>query len=379
MTIKAKVMRVLQGIFASFAVILAIAFSKSLAKGCLYGIQICLNSLIPSLFFFMALSSFLMQSGMGDKMFYPFCRPLSKWFRIEKKQVPIFCFSLLGGYPIGPKLIADAIKKGELQPKTGERMLAFCVNCGPAFLISAVSVPIFHNYRIGLIVYLSQILAAVSIGCLIGRKQTPVTSQPVSASPTLSAHRSFSSEFVTAVQSSVKSMALVCAFVVVFTGISQILKDTGVIENISSLLQHIMTKETADCLIIGLLEVTSGCAQLAGCPSMPLFILFTGFGGICVQIQTKAILNQAGVKMKWFYLFRPIYILLSYIFSMFLIRLCGGETAVFQAQDQIIRKNYTVSPAASVLLIILSIVLLLSCKKSDTIETEQPLPGKEGI
>lgn len=102
MMIKAKAVRVIPGILACFAIVLAIAFSKSLAQGCLYGIQICLNSLIPSLFFFMALSSFLMQSGIGDKMFYPLCYPLSKMFRIEKKFVPIFCFSLLGDTPSVP-------------------------------------------------------------------------------------------------------------------------------------------------------------------------------------------------------------------------------------------------------------------------------------
>ena len=337
----------------------------------MYGIQICLNSLIPSLFFFMALSSFLMQSGIGDKMFYPLCYPLSKMFRIEKKFVPIFCFSLLGGYPIGPKLIADAISKKEMSPKTGARMLAFCVNCGPAFLISAVSVPIFHNYGIGMIVYLSQILSAFCIGCLLGRKKTESPFSKVLTQNQQYAHLSFSNEFVIAVQTSVKSMALICAFVVAFTGISQVLKDTGMIHAISSLLQYVMTEESANCLVFGLLEVTSGCARLSGSPSMPLFILFTGFGGICVHIQTKAILNKAAVKMNLFYLLRPIYILFSYIFSMFFIRLCGGETAVFQAQDQIIRKNYTASPVSSVLLIILSITLLLSNQKSDTIETNQ--------
>ena len=371
MMIKAKAVRVIPGILACFAIVLAIAFSKSLAQGCLYGIQICLNSLIPSLFFFMALSSFLMQSGIGDKMFYPLCYPLSKMFRIEKKFVPIFCFSLLGGYPIGPKLIADAISKKEMSPKTGARMLAFCVNCGPAFLISAVSVPIFHNYGIGMIVYLSQILSAFCIGCLLGRKKTESPFSKVLTQNQQYAHLSFSNEFVIAVQTSVKSMALICAFVVAFTGISQVLKDTGMIRAISSLLQYVMTEESANCLVFGLLEVTSGCARLSGSPSMPLFILFTGFGGICVHIQTKAILNKAAVKMNLFYLLRPIYILFSYIFSMFFIRLCGGETAVFQAQDQIIRKNYTASPVSSVLLIILSITLLLSNQKSDTIETNQ--------
>lgn len=377
MMIKTKAVRIIPGLLACFAVVMAIGFSKSLAKGCLYGIQICLNSLIPSLFFFMALSSFLMQSGIGHKMFYPLCHPLSKMFHIEKKYIPIFCFSLLGGYPIGPKLIADAICKKEMDSKIGTRMLAFCVNCGPAFLISAVSVPIFHNYRIGLIVYLSQILSAFFIGCLLGRKKTSSPLSNISTQNQQYDHQSFSNEFVTAVQTSVKSMALICAFVVVFTGISQILKDTGIINAISSLLQYVMTKESANCLVVGLLEVTSGCAGLSGSPSMPLFILFTGFGGICVHIQTKAILNKAAVKMNLFYLLRPVYILLSYIFSMFFIRLCGGETAVFQAQDQIIRKNYTASPISSVLLVILSIALLLSNQKSDTIETNQQLSGKE--
>ena len=253
-----------------------------------YGIQICLNSLIPSLFFFMALSSFLMQSGIGDKMFYPLCYPLSKMFRIEKKFVPIFCFSLLGGYPIGPKLIADAISKKEMSPKTGARMLAFCVNCGPAFLISAVSVPIFHNYRIGMIVYLSQILSAFCIGCLLGRKKTESPFSKVLTQNQQYAHLSFSNEFVIAVQTSVKSMALICAFVVAFTGISQVLKDTGMIHAISSLLQYVMTEESANRSSI---RVTGSNQRL--CPAVRISLYAAFYSIYRIRRNLRSHTNQS--------------------------------------------------------------------------------------
>ena len=361
--IKSKLIHFIQVIAAIAGIIIAIVCAKPLTKGVFTGLQICLNNLVPSLFLFMVLSSFLVRSGIGERIFFLISKPLAKAFHIPEQFVVIFCFSLLGGFPVGAKLIADAVERQEMDAALGKRMLAYCVNCGPAFLISAVSLPVFRNIRVGLVVYLSQILAALTIGILSGLgKNSPCFSAAPSQRRT-----SLSNELVAAVSSTVQSMSLICAFVLVFTGVSQLLKDSGVLSSAASLLEHIMTREAANSLVIGLLEVTSGCNELQSCRSLLMFAFITGFGGLCVQIQVKAILNRAGVKMGLFYLYRPVYIGLSLFFSMILIRFFGGTASVMATQEIPALKIYSVSPFGSILLIFLAVLLLLSTRKSGII------------
>ena len=344
--------------------IFAFMNSASLSQGISSGIQICLNSLIPSLFFFMVLCSFLMDSGIGQKTFRFLVRPLANLFCVSPAVASIFCFSLLGGFPVGAKLLSDGIRRQEISSQEAERALAFCVNCGPAFLISAVSIPIFCNYTIGIIVYCSQVLAALTIG-IISRGRAKRLLSPANCTVGF-LPSTYSSCFIGAVHSTIRSMGMICALVLLFSGFSQILKDTGLFAYVSHALELFMTSEAADCLITGLLEVTAGCHALQACKSFTVLIIITGFGGVCVQLQIKAIVGN--LKMKYFYLYRIPYIFCSWLYSMILIRFFGGAVHVFSRQEHIIFQPYTVSPFFTVLLIILSVILLLSVRKSDTMK-----------
>ena len=355
---------ILLAVAASSLTLFVLVHSASLSKGISIGIQICINNLIPSLFFFMVLCSFFMESGIGQKIFVFLIRPLSKLFCVSPVTASVFCFSLLGGFPVGAKLLADSVKREEISPQEAESALAYCVNCGPAFLISAVSVPIFHNYTIGIVVYCSQVLAALTIG-IISRKHSH-GSVSLSA-PTVSIHPpQYSNSFISAVRSTVQSMGIICALVLLFSGISQILKEIGFMGFLSHKLEIIMTSEMANSFLTGLLEVTAGCNALQNCKSLTILILITGFGGVCIQLQIKAIIGN--LKMNAFYFYRLPYIFFSWFYSMIFIRIFGGTIVVFSQQDQMIHQPYTVSPFFTVLLIILSVLLLLSVPKSDTMK-----------
>lgn len=359
---KNRVKKVILSFIAAGALFLALLFSAPLAKGAQNGIQLCLNSLIPSLFIFMALCSFFMETGIGYKMLSFLASPLSRLLHISHSGAAIFCFSLLGGFPVGAKLLADAVKRKEIDQNTAERMLAYCVNCGPAFLISAVSVPIFHNYTIGIIVYCSQVLSALAVAIITARNLKKKNVLPVSRQQDSGA---VSFQFIHAVESTIRSMALICALVVIFSAINYVLDDIEIMQKLASGFSLFMTDKMAISLLTGILEVTNGCNALAASQSLIVLIIITGFGGLCVQLQIKAV--TANMRMTYFYLYRPLYIACSLFFSMILIRFFGGTAAVFNYQQPIVQKPFLVSPAFSILLIILSVFLLLSVRKSDII------------
>ena len=145
---------------------LIVFYSKELSEGIKGGINTSLNLLLPSMLIFLIFSNALMASGLAPLTAAPF-RFLSKWvFRIPANGIVIVVLSLVGGYPVGAKLLADGVKEGRITSGTASRMLAYCVNCGPAFLISGVGVGIFRSLRLGVMIYVSQIIACFLTGAL---------------------------------------------------------------------------------------------------------------------------------------------------------------------------------------------------------------------
>ncbi len=212
--------------------LLFLFYPEVISSGASAGLSLCAGILIPSLFPFMVLSSFALYSGAD----YPIVRLLGKGavklLRLPARSVSIFLFSLLGGYPIGPKLIASCVERGELDAHQAQRMLSFCSNAGPAFVVSAVGFGILGNVAAGLVLLGAQVLSAlvIALGSSLFEKERPVYRQmkPPATPIGLS--------FVRSVTDSASSMMALCAFVVVFAVILRMLDGFGVFAALASLL-----------------------------------------------------------------------------------------------------------------------------------------------
>jgi hypothetical protein len=77
--------------------IMLLVFSKECANGALSGIEMCLNVLIPSLFPFMAVSSFIVKSGIADLLGKPFGKITKTVFGLSPCFAPILLLSVTGG------------------------------------------------------------------------------------------------------------------------------------------------------------------------------------------------------------------------------------------------------------------------------------------
>ena len=112
-------------------------FPMSAADGARRGIGYCLNLLIPSLFPFMVLSSFITRSGISSvlgKIFSPF----AKLFHMPSEAgLPLF-LSFIAGYPVGASTASRLHSDGVLDKDDAFRMMCFAVCGGPAFIIKAV-------------------------------------------------------------------------------------------------------------------------------------------------------------------------------------------------------------------------------------------------
>lgn len=334
-----------------FIMFLIVFFSKELSAGIKNGINVSMNLVIPSMFIFMIFSNMIINSKLRDTISAPFGFLAKHIFRIEKSQIAIVILSLVGGYPVGAKLISNAVSQGTLEKKQAENMLCYCVNCGPAFLISGIGIAIYQNFRIGLYLYISQVAACLLIGFILSFfSKHEKTNKPVSEVK----KTSYSQLFVGSVNDSVRSMAMICGFIVAFSAFMPIINE--LLGYLGFSYSHIVQ---------GLLEVTTGCNSLAELPHVQGIILttiFTAFGGICVHLQVYSLVGN-GIKMTKFYIMRIIYTAISVFTMQGLLMLSPDVLTVISYNSNVKSDIYSVSPTATIFMILLAIMLLFFSKK----------------
>ncbi len=350
--------RFMRNTFSAFLTILICAlvliFSGAIFNGVVNSINLCLCTLIPSMYCFMVLANIIEASSLSSAVGNIFT-PLAKYiFKINRECFTVFLLSLLGGYPVGARLIAKKVKAGEISLKTAQRMMYYCVNCSPAFLISGVSAVLWHNIKSGVIIYLSQVAVSFLFGAVTGLfnkdKQSLESNMPSKSSA--------SHILVSSVNDATRSMIIICSYVLLFGGIFAFLDllpiDNGIL-----------------LVIKGFSEVTIGCQLAGGLPEFLSFIAvsaFTSFGGICVILQISAITKGSKINMFKFLISKVIY---SLICTLVAVSIFLREDHSVECFSQPVLQNckfYSVSPISSLMLIFLGIMMLFLSTKSAKIK-----------
>lgn len=267
----------------SMAMIVIILDAKTAILGAIEGINLCLQTVIPSLFPFFFLSSLLI-SGLGAYTFR-FLRPLGKLLHIPEGAESIFLIGLLGGYPIGAKLTAQSYRNGQVSENQARRMLPFCNNSGPAFIFG-IGYTLFGSAKLCLLIWIIHILSAILTGML-----TPASGEVIQAKqeyPKISLPE--------ALKQAIFSMAFVCGWIVIFRVLITFL-DRWIL--------WLLPTESR-IILYCIIELSNGSCSLVSVTSlglrMLLFCGFLSFGGVCVALQTWSVVEDANLDI-WPYLF----------------------------------------------------------------------------
>lgn len=266
--------------FASIGIFVLIFDSKTALLGAKKGLDICLNALIPSLFPFFFLSILL--TGAVWRMKLSVLRPLGRLLRIPHGSEPIVLIGLLGGYPVGAQCVSQAYENGQLSAKAAERMLAFCNNCGPAFIFGIISTYFDSTWMLW-VLWLIHILSALLVGITMpGRAESNCTVNERNISLTQALRRS------------IAVMAQVCGWVILFRMLICFL-DRWV---------GFLLPDMAKPALWGLLELANGCFSLdciedVGARFMLCSALLS-VGGLCVSMQTFGVVSADISKRMYF-------------------------------------------------------------------------------
>ena len=262
------------------------------------GLSLCALTIIPSLFPFIVISSLLAAVGIPAKL-GTFCAPLmSKLFSVSGSGAVSFVLGLSGGYPLGASVISDMLTSEEIGKQEAGHLLSFCNNSGPAFIVGAAGVGAFASSKIGILLYITHILAAILVGILFAKK---TSSHFPGSVRTEKKATPLSQALPVCVKSGVTTVLMVCGFVVFFSVITRILDSIGVFMTLAGSISQICGAELSAvrAFLSGLLELGSGMGAMSGIPASPaalaLAAFILGWGGLSVHLQTISVIDEINI------------------------------------------------------------------------------------
>ncbi len=302
---------------------LLVANPELSVEACKNALFVCANTIIPSMFPFFVCSGLLISLGFAkyiSKYLNPVMQPL---FHVPGSGALALITGVLSGYPVGASAVADLRSRNLCTKEEGERMLAFCTNSGPLFILGAVGVGMFHSQKIGILLYISHVLAALLTGFLFRfYRHSKTTEQPAAKQISL-ASESISSCICGSIKNAVVNILSVCGFVVAFSVFIRVMTN-GIFQDASLL----------SAGVGGFFEVTRGCldaSSLSASLSQRLLLCaaMMGFAGMCVHFQVIGIISKTDLSLRPYILGKIMCAALSVLILLLLLRFVPIDMQVF--------------------------------------------------
>ncbi len=277
------------------------------ALGVKKGIDICLTSLIPSLYPFMILTNYYALSEISQLRIKTADRLCNFIFRLPGCCGAVIMFSFVGGLPVGAKMSSELYERGLISKEQFARLLSFCVNPGPAFVISAVGISMLGSKETGAVIYVSLILSSLIMGLLsrfFASEEETYISCSVEENSVKANKRA---PFEKAVLKSSKALFSICAWVTAFSCLNEITVNLEISDALRS-------------FILCTSEMTNGSMTAAESFSAPVVAAVIGFSGFCGHLQLMGEINKAELKYKYFLVSRIINSGLSAVICSFLLK-----------------------------------------------------------
>ncbi len=320
-------------------------YPADVALGVKKGLLLCGQVVVPSLFPFSVAALLLFKTGV-------FSAKSGKGDFFRNGQFGVFVLSMLAGYPVGARLVRALYGSGRISLPQARRMVCYCVNAGPAFVVIAVGLGSFGRTDVGWMLLTAHIISACLLCLLFEARFRPDKPSP---SPTAKQHPfCFGEAFVAATAEGCSAMFAVCGWVILFSAVGGLLATLPLPRGVFLSAQ-------------ALLEVTSGvlaARQLGGLCAVAAAL---GFAGLCVQFQALSAAGEARPPLGQFVLARVAHGGLSALLTWLFLYLwpLRVPTATFGQAPTAIGNAASVPAAIS--LLFLCVVFLASVKQEQAL------------
>lgn len=328
-----------QWVLVFLAAVALLLFPQESSAAITIGLDLCYRIIIPALFPFFVLSSLVIQLGISQTLGGYLSPLMSPLFRLNGNCATPLVLGFIGGYPVGAKTALSLYTSGQCTATEAQRMLAFCNNSGPAFILTVLGTGIFASQDIALILYAAHLLACITVGFLFRFYK------PEDKASTPSCHKatatSFVSAFLSAVTGAIHASLNICGFILTFTVILHLLTHSKILPTLSLLLSHLtpLSQDYATTLLTGLLELSSGVTALPQTGSLSaqvaLASFLLGWAGLSVHCQVLAFAQETNLPLTTYFVGNFAQGLFAAVFSVLLLQQFPPTATAFLPQEVI--------------------------------------------
>ncbi len=275
------------------------------------GIIIWALSVVPSLFPFFVATELLSYTNIIlvfgkilDKIMRPF-------FNVPGIGSFALIMGIISGSPIGAKIVSNLKEKKLCTNIECERLLAFCNNSSPLFIIGSVGINVFCSQEIGLKLFIVHILSCVIVGFLFrwwkksNLKFNRFENDSISCKKEQITFYNLGNILSSSIQNAIKSVLLIGGFIVTFSVLISILSSSRIINILCGSINPILNTLSipisySESIIIGLIEVTNGLKYIFTNNNTSIIIcsFLLGFGGLSILLQVLSITSKAKISIK---------------------------------------------------------------------------------
>ena len=281
------------------------------AAACAEGIALWAKVVLPALFPFLVLTAWIARSGMivglGRKL-----SPLLRRCGLPAASAGAFLLSIVSGYPVGSRVVADLQRRGEIGRADAERLSILCSTSGPMFILGSVGSAMFGGGKAGAVLLTAHLFGvlAIALPVLLFRKRSAAAEPSPSPAAQRSAARAIRAPQARApsdtlgetVREAVLSVLCVGGFIALANVALCAAEDLLLLAPPHALaelcLRPFGAQACAEGIVYGLIEATRGCAALAAADAagLPFAAFAITFGGASILAQQLAFLRPVGVR-----------------------------------------------------------------------------------
>ena len=281
------------------------------AAACAEGIALWAKVVLPALFPFLVLTAWIARSGMADGLGRKLS-PLLRRCGLPAASAGAFLLSIVSGYPVGSRVVADLQRRGEIGRADAERLSILCSTSGPMFILGSVGSAMFGGGKAGAVLLTAHLFGvlAIALPVLLFRKRSAAAEPSPSPAAQRSAARAIRAPQARApsdtlgetVREAVLSVLCVGGFIALANVALCAAEDLLLLAPPHALaelcLRPFGAQACAEGIVYGLIEATRGCAALAAADAagLPFAAFAITFGGASILAQQLAFLRPVGVR-----------------------------------------------------------------------------------
>lgn len=311
-TKKENIYILISNIVIYFLIIYLLFNSKTCITSIVSSTNLFVKKLIPALFPYLVITELLINSNKIYDLSFGFSTLLSKLFRLPKNATSCVVIGFLLGYPNAAKCIASLYKQNLVSNTDCKRLISFTNNANISYILAAIGIGMFNNFKIGIILLISHFLSAIIIGICIPTNKNIIQQNTLNSNSFKQIYSPFEL-LLTSILGSLKTLGIIFSFTILFSLIPELL------------LKAFNLPDSIKYFLIGIFELSNGIEHLSVLNldiNLKLCIIsfILSFSSIMVLVQIYSYIYITKIKFKTLLLYKFIQGILSAVITYILLK-----------------------------------------------------------